>query len=98
MENDMTSVTVHIVGGADKENTTAVTIGTVRWGNNGTAPLGSAQNVPEGIWDLTVFKTTIPTHLSIKVEVYGNVALVNITVNQDNISVNLDAVAARLEA
>lgn len=89
----MTSVTVNIVGGTQKENTTAVTVGAVRWGLNGTAPFGSAQNVAEGIWDLTVYKTTVPTHISIKVEVYGNVAAVNITVNLDSISVNNSASA-----
>ncbi|KIQ37150.1 hypothetical protein RT97_00515 [Variovorax paradoxus] len=84
----MTSVTVNIVGGSERENTTAVTIGAVRWGLNGTAPLGSAQIMAEGTWALTVYKTSVPTQIGITVEVYGNVALVNITVNLNDISVN----------
>jgi hypothetical protein len=88
MENAMTDVTVNIVGGTQAQNTTAVTIGNVRWGANGTANFGQPQNVAEGTWDLVVYKTTAPNQISIKVQVYGNVAVVNITVNMDTISVN----------
>ncbi len=41
----MTDVTVKIVGGTEKENTSAVTIGNVRWGLNGTADFGQGQNL-----------------------------------------------------
>lgn len=84
----MTAVTVNIVGGTQAQNTTAVTVGAVRWGANGTANFGQTQNVAEGTYTLTVYKTTAPTQISITVQVYGNVAAINITVNDDTISVN----------
>lgn len=83
----MTDITVNIVGGTEAENTTAVTIGNVRWGLNGTAPLGETQQVAQGLQDLVVFKTTNPNQISIKVDVTpGNVTL-NITVDDDSINV-----------
>lgn len=84
-----TSVTVNIVGGADAQNTTAVTIGNVRWGLNGTAAFGAAQNVADGDHLLTVYKTTQPTQISIAVEARGYPTIVNITVNADTINVQI---------
>ncbi|HEV2911991.1 MAG TPA: hypothetical protein VGX92_01630 [Pyrinomonadaceae bacterium] len=43
----MPNVTVKIVGGKDKENLSAVTVGDKRWGENG-ASWGSSQSVPAG--------------------------------------------------
>ena len=84
----MTDVTVNIAGGTQAQNTTAVTVGNVRWGQNGTANFGIGQNVPEGNQELVVYKTTQPNQISIMVRVYGNVAVINITVNGDTITVN----------
>jgi hypothetical protein len=84
----MTNVTVNIVGGTQKENTEAVTIANVRWGLNGTANFGKGQNVPEGDQDLTVYKTTPPNQISIKVQVSGDAQVVNIQVNDKEIIVN----------
>jgi len=56
----VTSVIVNIVGGVNAQNTTAVTIGNVRWGLNGTANFGTAQNVADGNQLLTVYKTRQP--------------------------------------
>ncbi|MDD5411191.1 MAG: hypothetical protein PHF31_07220 [Methylobacter sp.] len=83
-----TSVTVNIVGGTEQENTTAVSIGNVRWGKNGTANFGAAQNVAGGNQTLTVYKTTQPTQLSNTVNVQGAAMTANITVNTNDISVN----------
>lgn len=43
----MSNVTVKIVGGTDKENLTAITVGDKRWGENGAA-WGTSQSVPAG--------------------------------------------------
>lgn len=43
----MPKVTVKIVGGKDKENLTAITVGEKRWGANGAA-WGTSQSVPSG--------------------------------------------------
>ena len=43
----MSNVTVKIVGGTDKENLTAITVGTRRWGDNG-ASWGTSQVVAAG--------------------------------------------------
>lgn len=82
----MANVSVNIVGGADQENVTAVTVGAQRWGVNGIA-FGQAQVVPAGYQLLTVFKTTQPLQLSITLEVRGGDNTLNVTVNQDNILV-----------
>lgn len=68
------------VGGTDAQNTTAVTIGNVRWGLNGTANFGVAQNVADGYQPLIVYKTTQPTQISTTVEARGYDTTVNITV------------------
>jgi hypothetical protein len=83
----VTSVIVNIVGGTDAQNTTAVTIGDVRWGLNGTANFGTAQNVADGHPLLTVYKTTQPVQIEITVEARGYPTTLNITVNADTISV-----------
>lgn len=83
----MTSVTVKITGGSEKENTTAVTVGNVRWGLNGTAKFGEAQAVGAGNKTLTVYKTTELKQISITVEVDGDSQTFNITVNKDTINV-----------
>ncbi|MEJ2528866.1 MAG: hypothetical protein P8Z39_01980 [Gammaproteobacteria bacterium] len=43
----MANVTVKIVGGSEKENLTAITVGYKRWGVNGEE-WGSTQSVPSG--------------------------------------------------
>ncbi|PPK78168.1 hypothetical protein B0F87_101550 [Methylobacter tundripaludum] len=83
----VTSVIVNIIGGTDAQNTTAVTIGDVRWGLNGTANFGTAQNVADGNPLLTVYKTTQPTQIAITVETRGYPTTLNITVNADTINV-----------
>jgi len=83
----VTSVIVNIVGGTDAQNTTAVTIGNVRWGLNGTANFGAAQNVADGNSLLTVYKTTQPAQIAITVDARGYPTTLNITVNADTISV-----------
>ncbi|WNV03981.1 hypothetical protein RP726_16335 [Candidatus Methylospira mobilis] len=82
-----TNIVVNIVGGAEAQNTTAVTIGNVRWGLNGTAPFGAAQAVPDGFQALTVYKTTVPTQISITVQARGYDTTLNITVNLTTIDV-----------
>jgi hypothetical protein len=82
----MANVSVNIVGGADQENVTAVTVGAQRWGQNGV-PFGQVQVVPPGYQLLTVIKTTQPLQLSITLEVRGGDNTLNVTVNQDNIRV-----------
>jgi hypothetical protein len=83
----MPNVIVNIAGGTQQENTTAVTIGAVKWGLNGTAAFGLAQAVPPGLQDLIVDKTTVPLTLSIKVDVPAYDVTVNVTVNNDTIAV-----------
>ena len=83
----MTSVTVSIVGGTEKENTTAVTVGSVRWGLNGTAKFGEAQDVTEGSRTLTVYKTTDPKQIATTVNVPATATTFGVTVNKDTISV-----------
>jgi hypothetical protein len=88
LENDMTNVTVKIAGGSEKENTTAVTVGAKRWGDNGTARFGQAQAVDAGNRTLTAYKITEPTSIAITVEVSGDNQTFNVTVNKDTISVS----------
>ncbi|WP_207893758.1 hypothetical protein [Tenacibaculum sp. M341] len=83
----MPNITVNIVGGTQQENTSAVTIGNVRWGLNGTANFGQPQNVPNGNQKLTVYKTTEPREIIGYVEVRGVDTTLNITVNNDSIIV-----------
>jgi hypothetical protein len=85
----VTSVIVNIVGGTDAENTTAVTIGNVRWGLNGTADFGAAQNVAAGDQTLIVYKTTQTKQISTTVEARGSATTVNITVNANSISIQI---------
>lgn len=85
----MTSVTVKIAGGTDKENTTAVTIGNVRWGLNGTAKFGEAQAVATGSKTLTVYKTTEPKSIETTVQVSGDTQTFNVTVDTNGISVTV---------
>lgn len=85
----MAGIRVYIVGGADQENATAVTVGPRRWGQNGSA-YGTVQQVPAGFQPLTVFKTTQPPSISITLEVrpdYPGDHTLNVTVNLDTISV-----------
>ena len=82
----MTSVTVKLAGGTEKENTKSVTVGTKRWGDNGTA-YGQAQAVDAGSRDLTVYKSTVPKELTVNVQVSGDAQTFNVTVNKDTITV-----------
>ncbi|MEM1323922.1 MAG: hypothetical protein AAGG75_26920 [Bacteroidota bacterium] len=83
----MPNVTVNIVGGTEAQNTTAVTIGAQRWGLNGNGPFGTALPTAAGIQDLTVYKTTAPNQISIKVDVPDYDVTVNVTVDADSIRV-----------
>jgi len=83
------NVTVNIVGGAQAQNTTAVTIGLARWGLNGAANFGAPLPVASGLQTLTVYKTTVPTQISITVEVRDMDSTLNITVQNDSIAVTL---------
>lgn len=88
-----TNVTVNISGGSDSENVTAATLANKRWGHNGTAQFGEAQQVSAGGTTLTVYKTTAPAQLSVAVEVpdHGDFTL-NVQVNQDGMVVSQSGV------
>ncbi|MBK5540717.1 hypothetical protein JFV28_14795 [Pseudomonas sp. TH05] len=83
------NVTVNIVGGAQAQNTTAVTLGLARWGLNGAANFGAPLPVASGLQTLTVYKTTAPTQISITVEVRDWDSTLNITVQNDSIAVTV---------
>lgn len=88
-----TNVTVNISGGSDKENVTAATLANKRWGENGTAQFGQAQQVNAGGTTLTIYKTTAPAQLSIAVEVPANGDFtLNVQVNQNDMTVSQSGV------
>lgn len=81
------NVTVNITGGSQQENTTAVTLGTARWGLNGAAPFGGALPVADGFQTLSVYKTVGTSPISITVQVRGWDTTLNIVVQNDTIAV-----------
>lgn len=83
----MANVSVAIAGGTDAENTSAVTVGTQRWGLNGSA-WGTVLKVSGGEQTLTVYKSTLPSTLTTTLQLSdpGDYTL-KVTVNQDKISV-----------
>lgn len=80
----MPNVRVNI-NGPEQENTTAVTIGNMRWGVNGK-DFGSHQVIEMGIKELKVYKTSNPKELGVHIDIVEDVIL-NITVNEDSFNI-----------
>ena len=83
----MESIIVNISrGGTQPEDATAVTIGSVRWGINGTANFGHSQEVPKGDQELVLYKTTETKVLKQQIDI-TQAGTVTITVYAYNIHV-----------
>ena len=50
----MPNITAKVTGGTDKENLSAITLGSKRWGQNGAA-WGTSQSVPVGNAAITAY-------------------------------------------
>jgi hypothetical protein len=88
MESYMPAITVNLVGGDQKENTSAVTIGAARWGVNGTA-FGQSAQVAQGNQTLTAYKSTNPTSVTTPIAIGANAATVSVTVNLGSVTATI---------
>lgn len=85
----MPAITVNLVGGDQQENTSAVTIGTARWGANGTAAFGQPAQVAQGNQTLTAYKSSQPTSVTTPIAIGANAATVSVTVNLNSVTATI---------